>query len=300
MGQYYKIVNPAKKEYLNPSSFGDGLKLQDFGNGSFGTMFALALLLSSGNNQGGGDLSSNDPLIGSWAGDPIYILGDYSDKMVEISGIANVKNDTLNTMLYKKKYKFKDISLKTIKLIANASKNQHPLAYIANIKDINSSMRPKEWAIADHYIEPNKKSILSFTQLMKVLDAEIGESEEITTANLAWKWQCLYGFFHNQDKSFQNSSKGRMEILSIAKISKQFNFDDYVLWEEKESKIFKSMQILAGRDITSYISEIKINLKNTNNNKQYETDLIFPCSIMDLKNILDVVLNDNASKNNII
>src|SRR3972149_6463998 len=79
MGQYYKIVNLDKKEYLHPHKFGDGLKLLEFGCSSQGTLTALTLLLAKGNGRGGGDYPSNNPLIGSWAGDRIVIVGDYYD-----------------------------------------------------------------------------------------------------------------------------------------------------------------------------------------------------------------------------
>ena len=79
MGQYYRIVNLTKKQFINPWSFGDGAKLLEFGCSSTGTMTALAVLLADGNNRGGGDLHSDDPVIGSWSGDSIVIAGDYAD-----------------------------------------------------------------------------------------------------------------------------------------------------------------------------------------------------------------------------
>jgi hypothetical protein len=79
MGQYYKIVNVKKKQYLNPHMFGDGMKLMEFGTGGGGTMAALAALLADGNGRGGGDLNSDNPIVGSWAGDNIVIAGDYAD-----------------------------------------------------------------------------------------------------------------------------------------------------------------------------------------------------------------------------
>ena len=79
MGQYYFVANLDKNEYLNPHRMDEGLKLLEFGMGSGGTMSALAILLASGNNRGGGDLHSNNPVIGSWAGDRIVVAGDYAD-----------------------------------------------------------------------------------------------------------------------------------------------------------------------------------------------------------------------------
>ena len=79
MGQYYVVVNRTKREYLNPHKFGDGLKLLEFGRSGGGTMLGLAILLADGNNRGGGDLGSDNPIIGSWSGDSIVIAGDYAD-----------------------------------------------------------------------------------------------------------------------------------------------------------------------------------------------------------------------------
>ena len=79
MGQYYKIVNLDKKQFLHPHRFDDGLKLMEFGQSGSGTLLGLTILLADGNNRGGGDCRSDDPLIGSWAGDRIVITGDYAD-----------------------------------------------------------------------------------------------------------------------------------------------------------------------------------------------------------------------------
>lgn len=79
MGQYYKVINIKKREFINPHMFNDGLKLMEFGMSGGGTMTALAALLADGNGQGIGDLNSDNPIVGSWAGDPIVIAGDYAD-----------------------------------------------------------------------------------------------------------------------------------------------------------------------------------------------------------------------------
>lgn len=79
MGQYYKVVNKTKKEFLHPYSFGHGAKLMEFVCDSEGMLQSLAILLAEGNGRGGGDFSSDNPLIGSWSGDEITIVGDYAD-----------------------------------------------------------------------------------------------------------------------------------------------------------------------------------------------------------------------------
>lgn len=81
MGQYYVIVNLDKKQYLHPHRAGDGLKLLEFACSSNATMTCLAILLADGNGRGGGDLRSEDPIVGSWAGDRIVVAGDYADAL---------------------------------------------------------------------------------------------------------------------------------------------------------------------------------------------------------------------------
>ena len=80
MGQYFKIVNLDKGELLHPHDFDDGLKLTEFGYSGNGTMAGLAALLADSNGKGLGDIKSDSPLIGSWAGDRIVITGDYEDE----------------------------------------------------------------------------------------------------------------------------------------------------------------------------------------------------------------------------
>ena len=86
MGQYYKIVNIKKKQYITPHTFGDGAKLMEFSMSANGVLAGLSILLADGNGRGGGDLNSNNSIVGSWAGDNIVIAGDYADtgKFVKI------------------------------------------------------------------------------------------------------------------------------------------------------------------------------------------------------------------------
>lgn len=79
MGQYHKVVNLDKKEYLDPQIFGDGLKLKEFGSDELGINTALLVLLAESNGRGSGDFEVESPLVGRWARDRITIAGDYGD-----------------------------------------------------------------------------------------------------------------------------------------------------------------------------------------------------------------------------
>lgn len=51
----------------------------EFSMSANGVLAGLAILLADGNGRGGGDLHSENPIVGSWAGDNIVIAGDYAD-----------------------------------------------------------------------------------------------------------------------------------------------------------------------------------------------------------------------------
>jgi len=126
MGQYYIIVNLDKKEYLKPHEFGDGAKLLEFGSSGDGTMLGLAILLAHGNNRGGGDLRSDNPLIGSWRGDRIIVTGDYANalefieasyqELKEVAEKCNTSIGNLNLYAFAKE-RFRDISKEVIEVL---------------------------------------------------------------------------------------------------------------------------------------------------------------------------------------
>ena len=109
MGQYYKIVNINKKEYMSPADWGIGTKLMEFACPTYPSIAtsALAILLAEGNNRGGGDLRSNHPIIGSWAYDRVVVIGDYADLHPEIGNVygaaetwTNVSEDVLTALSF--------------------------------------------------------------------------------------------------------------------------------------------------------------------------------------------------------
>jgi len=103
MGQYYKIVNIKKKQYISPYIFGDGSKLMEFSMSANGVLSGLAILLADGNGRGGGDLHSENDIVGSWAGDNIVVAGDYADdgKFVKdvdknLYSVANIEGEDIS------------------------------------------------------------------------------------------------------------------------------------------------------------------------------------------------------------
>jgi len=76
MGQYHKLYNLDKKEYVHAHRIGNGLKLMEQCGHEKSTATALWLLLANSNGRGGGDARPHN-LIGRWAGDRVLVQGDY-------------------------------------------------------------------------------------------------------------------------------------------------------------------------------------------------------------------------------
>ncbi|MBP9869868.1 MAG: hypothetical protein KBC53_00015 [Nitrosomonas sp.] len=79
MGQYHKVYNVDKKQFIHAHNIGLGLKLLEQVGFEKSTADALFLMVANSNGQGGGDAPEH-PLIGSWAGDRIVVQGDYADE----------------------------------------------------------------------------------------------------------------------------------------------------------------------------------------------------------------------------
>lgn len=114
---------------MNPYTFGSGGKLMEFSSDAMSIMQGLAILLADGNGRGGGDLHSENPIIGSWAGDQIVVTGDYADpgKFVEYPqrNLYDVASDYEveypQRNLYEVASDYEDISLKVIGLLCEDS-----------------------------------------------------------------------------------------------------------------------------------------------------------------------------------
>lgn len=79
MGQYHILVNLTRKEFVNPQSLGLGLKQVEHINEIGRVIYLLTMVPTP---RGGGDMlpevNDNFVFVGSWLGDKIAIVGDYS------------------------------------------------------------------------------------------------------------------------------------------------------------------------------------------------------------------------------
>jgi hypothetical protein len=71
MGQYFKLVNLDKQEFLNPHDFEGGSKLFECWGGVIDALFLLLTTYNAGLPTYEGQVA------GRWAGDRIIIIGDY-------------------------------------------------------------------------------------------------------------------------------------------------------------------------------------------------------------------------------
>ena len=115
MGQYWQIYNETKQEKLSPWKFDECAKLYEWPmDGPGGMQSALVVLLLEGSSlgDGGGDFTfENAPpelfaRIGSWRGDKVSIVGDYSHLAQYGNGFSeeytDISSDLFALMQYEK------------------------------------------------------------------------------------------------------------------------------------------------------------------------------------------------------
>ena len=110
MGQYWRIVNLSKREYLDPHALGSGEKAWEQLANQMPSKALYILTLAQPEMRGGGDLDldldSNwqglgdypdlaHAVIGRWAGDRIAVVGDYaeSDDLIKCGTINSRQVD---------------------------------------------------------------------------------------------------------------------------------------------------------------------------------------------------------------
>lgn len=79
MGQYFKIVNLDKKEFIHPHSINAGAKFWEICANNIARL--LPYLLRKSSQTGGGDVDNQSVLryCGRWACNRIVLIGDYDE-----------------------------------------------------------------------------------------------------------------------------------------------------------------------------------------------------------------------------
>ena len=77
MGQYHRLVNLDKKEFVEPYALGLGAKQYEHTGCKASLSDAMYLLVMTSPASGGGDWTGT-PLSGRWVGDRVVIVGDYT------------------------------------------------------------------------------------------------------------------------------------------------------------------------------------------------------------------------------
>lgn len=77
MGQYHKLYNLDKKEFVEPYALGLGAKQYEHTGCKASLSDAMYLLVMTSPGSGGGDWYGT-PLSGRWAGDRVVVVGDYT------------------------------------------------------------------------------------------------------------------------------------------------------------------------------------------------------------------------------
>jgi hypothetical protein len=77
MGQYFMPVNKTKREYFTAWEIGGAAKLWEWCSNRHAGV--LAYLLRKSDEDGGGDIPMDASIefAGRWAGDEVYLIGDY-------------------------------------------------------------------------------------------------------------------------------------------------------------------------------------------------------------------------------
>ena len=92
MGQYFMPVNKTKREYFSAWNIGGGAKLWEWcANLQAGV---LAYLLRRSNEGGGGDVEMDESIeyAGRWAGDRVYLVGDYDSSKLYPKALDHYRN----------------------------------------------------------------------------------------------------------------------------------------------------------------------------------------------------------------
>ena len=100
MGQYFHIVNPAKRQYISSSSFAENSKSSGVMLGYHAIAVGLLVCnLDQVSYERSKPLHGYGPLAGSWFGDRVYLAGDDHGEPDEF-GVKTSTEENANRNLY--------------------------------------------------------------------------------------------------------------------------------------------------------------------------------------------------------
>ncbi|MBA3716170.1 MAG: hypothetical protein H0W76_27580 [Pyrinomonadaceae bacterium] len=120
MGQYFKIVNPAKKQFIDASRFNENVKSSGVLYGYHATAVAfLVCNIDQVRDGWGHPIYDFGELAGSWCGDSVFIVSDDHGKADEFSVKTSTDQNPDRNLYWMAKEEFEDISYKAIAMLCN-------------------------------------------------------------------------------------------------------------------------------------------------------------------------------------
>lgn len=124
MGQYFKIVNPAKRQFLDASRFNENVKSSGVLFGYHATAVAfLVCTIDQVRDGWGKPIYDFGELAGFWCGDSVFIVSDDHGKADEFGVKTSTEQNPDRNLYWMAKEEFEDISYQAIAMLCNGREN---------------------------------------------------------------------------------------------------------------------------------------------------------------------------------
>lgn len=133
MGSYFKIVNVTKRQYLDPSDFGEPIKWRSVLRGEH-CIQAFKYLISDSHAQKGS--SNRWDISGTWAGDRIVLTGDDSSPPDPVGLTTSTANDPTRNLNQMATEEFQNVSSLAIAMLAEHGFEQSLLDHAEDDKSL--------------------------------------------------------------------------------------------------------------------------------------------------------------------
>jgi hypothetical protein len=117
MGQAFFFVNPAKKQFLNPSCFAENNKAGTYLEGNHARAVALLVVNPTQVSVDNEPDHNYGPMAGSWFGDPIYAAGDDCGPPNQFGIVTATEADPNRNLFFLAEAEYEDISYKAIAMM---------------------------------------------------------------------------------------------------------------------------------------------------------------------------------------